>query len=142
MTAIYSIIQVVLNKGIILGPNSALGKTDTRVICGSLAYFLKHSLWTPELEYAFRNFSFGAFLDRVIVDGIIEDGCPWRGSQAKKFFEYLEADVSLSSCQPKFCLLLRARHRKVLNFFIIPPAIWSMPCLPSTVTPVQINSTF
>ena len=81
-----------------VGPNSPLGKTDTRVICGSLAHFLKHSLWTSELEHAFEKFSFGAFLDRVIVDGIIEDGCPWRGSQAKKFFEYLEANVSLPRC--------------------------------------------
>jgi len=95
--------RVMLNKNFI-GPKSPLGRTDTRVICGSLVHFLKHSLWTPELEHALENFSFGGFLDRVVVDGMIEDGRPWRGSQEKKFFDYLKAYVSLPNHQPKYQL--------------------------------------
>lgn len=130
-----------LSKNVI-GPNSPLGKTDTRVICGSLVHFLKHSLWTPELEHAFEKFSFGVFLDRVVVDGLIEDGCPWRGSQAKKFFDYLEAHVSLPSSQPKYQPQLIMLARKNLNFITtMPPSTWNMLFLPSTVTPVQRNFT-
>jgi hypothetical protein len=78
---------------------------------------LKHSLWTPELEHALENFSFGAFLDRVVVDGIIEDGRPWRRSQENKFFDYLEAHVSLPSRQSKLQLIMLVR--KNLNFITI-----------------------
>ena len=80
---------------------------------------MKHSLWTPELEHALEKFSFGAFLDRVVVDGIIEDGRPWRGSQEKKFFDYLEAHVSLPSRQPKYQLQLIMSVRKGLKFITI-----------------------
>lgn len=132
---------MVLSKKVI-GPNSPLGKTDTRVICGSLVNFLKHSLWTPELEHALEKFSFGAFLDRAIVDGSIGDGHLWRGSQAKKFFDYLGAHVSLPSRQSKYQLQLITSVRKKLNFItIMPPSTWNMLCLPSTATPVQRNST-
>ena len=60
-----------------------------------LVRLLERSSWTAELECAFEKFSFGTFLDYIILNDRVRDIGEYRDNFPKGFFDYLKANVSL-----------------------------------------------
>ena len=103
---------------------------------------LRNSLWSPELESVLEGFSLPTYLDWH--DHLLDENnllVHVHFYFAERFLSYLDK-VSIPYTQPKYYLQLLTLIRKNLNFItVMPPSIWNMRSLPSTVTALEKNST-